>query len=136
MIASSLLVIGLDNALCGKKAFINLGRGLLVDGFSLMLPKESTVIEVLENVEPDSEMLAACERLRRQGYPIALDDFVGTPNNEPLAALANLIKVDFRRTPSAESSALCAPMKTAIGPKWMIVPPDCAFPSRKRAKLI
>ena len=85
VIASSLLVIGLDNALCGKKAFINLGRGLLVDGFSLMLPKESTVIEVLENVEPDSEMLAACERLRRQGYPIALDDFVGTPNNEPLA---------------------------------------------------
>ena len=63
MIASSLLVIGLDNVLCGKKAFINLGRGLLVDGFSLMLPKESTVIEVLENVEPDSEMLAAYERL-------------------------------------------------------------------------
>ena len=51
-------------------------------------------------------MLAACERLRRQGYAIALDDFVGTPDNEPLAALANLIKVDFRTTPKAEQERL------------------------------
>ena len=50
VVANSLLVIGLDNVLGGKKAFINLGRGLLVDGFSMMLPKESTVIEVLETV--------------------------------------------------------------------------------------
>jgi len=106
VVANSLLVLGLENVLCGKKAFINLGRGLLVDGFSLLLPKESTVIEVLENVEPDSEMLAACERLREQGYPIALDDFVGTPDNEPLAALANLIKIDFRTTPRAEQERL------------------------------
>lgn len=106
VIANSLLVIGLENVLCGKKAFINLGRELLVDGFSLMLPKESTVIEVLENVEPDLEIVAACERLRERGYAIALDDFVDTPYNEPLAELANLIKVDFRTTSKAEQERL------------------------------
>jgi c-di-GMP-related signal transduction protein len=106
VVANSLLVLGLDNVLCGKKAFINLGRGLLVDGFCLMLPKESTVIEILENIEPDAEMLAACERLIEQGYPIALDDFVGTENNEPLADIANLIKVDFRTTPREEQERL------------------------------
>src|SRR5579862_114375 len=106
VVANSLLVIGLDNVLCGKKAFINLGRAQLVDGFPLMLPKESTVIEVLETVEADAEMLAACERLRDQGYPIALDDFVGSATNEPLAELANLIKVDIRTTSKAEQERL------------------------------
>src|SRR5580693_7687618 len=56
VVANSVLVIGLENVLCGKKAFINLGRTQLVDGFSLTLSKESTVIEILETVEPDAEM--------------------------------------------------------------------------------
>lgn len=106
VVANSLLVIGLDNVLCGKKAFINLGRAQLVDGFPLMLPKESTVIEVLETVEADAEMLAACQRIRDEGYPIALDDFVGSDTNEPLTEIANLIKVDIRTTSRAEQERL------------------------------
>jgi c-di-GMP-related signal transduction protein len=106
VVANSVLVIGLENVLCGKKAFINLGRTQLVDGFSLTLSKESTVIEILETVEPDAEMLAACERLRDQGYSIALDDFAGTPAVEPLVEFADVIKVDMRITSRAEQERL------------------------------
>ena len=43
-------------------------------------------------------MVAACERLKAAGYPIALDDFVANDPRQPLAALADIIKVDFERT--------------------------------------
>jgi c-di-GMP-related signal transduction protein len=106
VVANSVLVLGLENVLCGKKAFINLGRAQLVDGFSLTLPKETTVIEILETVEPDPEMLAACERLRNLGYSIALDDFAGTPAVEPLTEFASVIKIDMRTMSKADQERL------------------------------
>src|SRR5580698_2302576 len=76
VIANSLLSIGLENMLGGKKAFVNFDRTLLIDGFHAILPPETLVIEILETVEPDAEVVAACGNLSKQGYSIALDDFV------------------------------------------------------------
>lgn len=98
LIANSLLAIGLDNLLCGKKAFINFDRQLLLGGLHTVLPPNLLVIEVLEWVEPDDEVLAACRRLAADGYTIALDDFSPHPSLEPLTHIAKLIKVDLRIT--------------------------------------
>ncbi len=76
VIANTLFSIGLNRLLGGKRAFINFGRNLLVGDWTTMLPNQSVVIEVLETVEPDSEVLEACRKLRAQGYLVALDDFV------------------------------------------------------------
>ena len=108
VIASSLITIGLNNIAVGKKAFINFGRNLLVDGLVSILPKESIVIEVLETIEPDSEVVKCCQKLRDLGYTIALDDFVGDPRFEPLIATAKIIKVDLRLTTRAEQERLVA----------------------------
>src|SRR5262249_7619981 len=56
-------------------AFINVTRELLVRELVGILPPERTVLEVLEDVTPDREVLAACRNLRSRGYRIALDDF-------------------------------------------------------------
>ena len=105
-VISTLLSIGLDNILCGKKAFLNFNQDLLSDGLYLSLPRQATVIEILESVEPNSNVLALCRSIHEQGYTIALDDFVASPQFEPLTHLAQLIKVDVRVTSKPEQERL------------------------------
>ena len=108
VIANTVFSIGLDNLLGGKRAFINFGRNLLVGDWTTMLPSQSVVIEVLETVEPDSEVLEACRNLRAQGYLVALDDFICDPRFEPLTELADIIKVDIRISSRAEQQKMIA----------------------------
>lgn len=106
VIANSLLSIGLENVACGKKVFVNFDHGLLMGGLHGALPRETTVFEILETVEPSEELLTACNELNQQGYTFALDDFVGDARSEPLTHIAKLIKVDMRSTGKAEQERL------------------------------
>jgi EAL and modified HD-GYP domain-containing signal transduction protein len=76
-------------------AFVNATEELLCGDFLETLPAERTVIEVLEDVRPTSEVLDACMALRRKGFQIALDDFQGGEELDALARQADIIKVDF-----------------------------------------
>jgi c-di-GMP-related signal transduction protein len=106
VISNSLLSIGLENILGGKKAFVNFDQNLLSDGIHLSLPRATTVIEILESVEPSASLIALVQRIHEQGYTIALDDFVSSPEFEPLTALAQVIKVDMRVTTRPEQERL------------------------------
>ena len=53
------------------------------------------MLDILETVELDSTILAACKNLPEAGYLIALDDFVGNDPREALIDMADLIKVDL-----------------------------------------
>jgi c-di-GMP-related signal transduction protein len=109
VLANSLLAIGLDTLVGGKKAFINFGRDLLLTDWHATLPKESCVIEILEDVEPEPDVIAACQRLQQQGYEIALDDFVFREEYEPLLAVASLVKVEIHSVsrPEQEERVRC-----------------------------
>jgi c-di-GMP-related signal transduction protein len=106
VISNTLLSIGLENILCGKKAFLNFDQALLSEGVYLSLPRSSTVIEILESVEPNSDLIGLCRGIHDQGYAIALDDFVASPQFEPLTDLAQLIKVDVLATSKPEQERL------------------------------
>ncbi|MGP0076727.1 MAG: EAL and HDOD domain-containing protein [Bryobacteraceae bacterium] len=106
VLANSLLAIGLENLVGTKKVFVNFGRGPLLQGWHASLPRASTVIEVLESVEPDEEVLEACRGLREQGYQIALDDFVFRPGWERLLDVADLVKVEIQSIPRPEQKTL------------------------------
>jgi EAL and modified HD-GYP domain-containing signal transduction protein len=80
----------------GRKAFINCTREFLVNEYATLLPQEEAVIEILETIEPDAEVLAACRRLKDLGYTIALDDFVDAEKFRPFVDLADIIKIDFQ----------------------------------------
>ncbi len=82
----------------GKIAFVNCTRDLLIDGMVTLLPADSTVLEILEDVEPDGEVLRACRNLRALGYKLALDDFVENQLGSPLLDYASYVKVDIRAT--------------------------------------
>lgn len=91
-------VFGLDQLTGGKKAFINLSRRALVEEQVTIFPPDAVVVEILENIEPDAEVIAACAKLKDAGYTLALDDFIYRPAMDPLIGLADYIKVDFKQT--------------------------------------
>lgn len=95
VIANSFLLFSIEEMAGGARAFLNFTRHVLVNDYCSVLPKNHTVIEVLENVLPDAEVLAACQRLKAQGFVLALDDFIDRPEYAPLLELVDIIKVDF-----------------------------------------
>jgi len=91
-------VLNLDEIAPGKRVFVNATRESLVDEHITLLPKDRVTVEILETVEPDAEVIAACERLKAAGYELVLDDFVYDERYRPLMHLADMIKVDFLET--------------------------------------
>jgi len=92
------LVMGLDVLCDGRRAFVNCTRDTLIKGLVGLLPSTSTVVEILETVPSDADVTAACHSLKEQGYMIALDDYVADDAREPLAEMADIIKVDLQLT--------------------------------------
>lgn len=86
---------GLDSVADGRCIYLNATRRALVQNLVRFFPRHRTVVEILETVSPDPEVLRACAYLKKQGYVIALDDFVFREELEELLALADIVKVDF-----------------------------------------
>jgi EAL and modified HD-GYP domain-containing signal transduction protein len=83
-------------------AFLNCTREALVGRLVTLMPPATTVLEILETVEPDAEVVTACTELRTMGYRIALDDFQPRAGMAALVRLASYVKVDFQATDLAE----------------------------------
>lgn len=88
--------IDLEEILGGKRALINLTRDLILEGIPSLLPPERVVVEVVETSVVDDRLIAALERLRGQGYTIALDDWISFSKLRPLLPLADIVKIDLR----------------------------------------
>ncbi len=96
VLANSIINIGMDEICGGKKSFINFTGNLLINKVPLLLPKETVVVEILEDIEPDAELIQACREISEKGFLLALDDFVYSSKLLPLIELADIIKFDFR----------------------------------------
>jgi EAL and modified HD-GYP domain-containing signal transduction protein len=88
------------------KAFINADQAALLRGAPRLLPAQRIAVEILETVSPTPEVLEACVALCKDGYVLALDDFVDQPKWEPLIPLAKFLKVDFRASGSDARRAI------------------------------
>ena len=104
LLSSTFLTEGIDKITGSKPCFVNFTQELLLKNIHSAFPKNRLVVEILEDVEPTAEVVAACQQIVDQGYTLALDDFVYKPKFDPLVKLASIIKVDFKLTP-VESSA-------------------------------
>ncbi|MGH2458178.1 MAG: EAL and HDOD domain-containing protein [Chloroflexota bacterium] len=129
VMSHGLHVFGLDELTHQHRAFINFTRSLLVRETARLLPSDKIVVEILETVEPDAEVIQACRALKRWGYLLALDDFVARPGDDPLIALADFIKVDFRQSPGPVRRALAQrflPRKVTLVAEKVETPDDFA----------
>jgi EAL and modified HD-GYP domain-containing signal transduction protein len=95
----------------GLPAFINCTHNILAHDLITLLPRDRVVVEVLEDVIADEEIIGACERLRRAGYLIALDDYVPCADTMRLLPFADIVKVDFLATNAAQQAAIAADMR-------------------------
>ena len=106
LLSTSFLTEDIDRIAGTRPCFVNFTADLLVRGVPGAFPSDRIIVEVLEDVQPSPEVIAACRDLRDRGYLLALDDFVYSDSLLPLIELAGIIKIDYRLTPAAEIEAL------------------------------
>jgi EAL and modified HD-GYP domain-containing signal transduction protein len=77
-------------------AFINFTRGFLLSSDDLMCDPQRVVIEVVESAFADDDLKSRLADLRRAGFRVAVDDFIGTRNQLALLDEADYVKIDYR----------------------------------------
>ncbi len=87
--------IGVKKLIGDKKGFVNVDAETLESGVLDLLPRTSTVLEILETVEVTDRVVELCRELRRKGYEIALDDFLFNESYEPLFESVSIVKMDI-----------------------------------------
>lgn len=102
----SSLLFGINTLCDNRRAFVNCTREVLFKDLITLLPPHQTVAEILETVEPEDRVIAACKRLKAAGYLIALDDFAPNDPRIPLCEYADILKVDVRATRPEERAAM------------------------------
>ncbi|RLA92058.1 MAG: diguanylate phosphodiesterase, partial [Deltaproteobacteria bacterium] len=106
VIENFLFITGIEKLTGGKRAFINFTKNLLLEGIAFKLPPKFLVIEILEDVDPNEEIITVCHELKRSGYLLALDDFVLKENgSNPLLNLIDILKVDIQLSSEDEVEA-------------------------------
>lgn len=75
-------------------AFVNITRDILIEQSLPDIPKKNIVLEILENIEPDDQAIAAIRSLNKQGYRIAMDDFIYDKKFDEILKLCHIVKVD------------------------------------------
>ncbi|MBW2139574.1 MAG: EAL domain-containing protein, partial [Deltaproteobacteria bacterium] len=90
VIVDTFLLFGLERMTGNRRAFINFTHDLLISGYASILPKQNLVVEILEDVELDEEVEAACKKLKEAGYMLALDDFADHEDYASLLSMADV----------------------------------------------
>jgi len=88
--------------------FVNVTHGFLTGERDLPDPAERLVLEVVETVHADDAVLGGLPALRLDGYLIALDDYVATPDQVAMLPYADFVKVDLRDLDTMPAHALTA----------------------------
>lgn len=102
LVSDAISVFGLDNITNGNLAFINFTKDLIMGGMPKLLDPNAVIIEILEDTIVDEPFLEAVMELRRLGYRIALDDYVGEQHFDDLLPLVDIVKVDYLGTTKEE----------------------------------
>lgn len=95
VMTQTFLEIGLEHLVGHHKAFFNLTQAFITGSLPVPFSKKQVVLEVLENIPATVETIEGLHNLKKQGYTIALDDFVLTTQIHPFVELADIIKVDI-----------------------------------------
>jgi len=95
LLMNSYYTFGIDKLAHGAKTFINFGKYLIKSEIPMLLDSETVVVELLEDIEPDSLFIEKIEKLKTNGYTIAMDDYIKGYKYPKLVQLCDIIKVDF-----------------------------------------
>ncbi len=108
----SLVSIGLDRLTAGSTAFVNVSREHLVDELFRIFDAQEVVLELLETIEPDDVVVAACARAAKDGYTIALDDYDGRSSLDVLLPYVSIVKLDVLGKSSYELAPVVSRLRS------------------------
>ncbi len=111
-ILNTFMHIGIDNIVGSALAFINLPREFVINDSLTPMFRDQSVLEILEDIQPDEEVISGLKRLKSEGYRIALDDFVFRDELIPFVELADFIKIDVRALEKADIEHQVALLKS------------------------
>lgn len=92
LVINAFTEIGIDKVCDNKTSFINFTRKWLVS--PPPFDARHVTVEILEDVEPDEEVIAGVAAMIEAGFTIALDDFEFDAKWHPLLEMAHIVKVD------------------------------------------
>lgn len=98
--------LSLTEILKEKRCFINFTFDGLMKGQPTLLDKEQVVVEILETMRPGKKLLAAVKHLKKEGYTIALDDYIDHPDWTHFLPYIDIIKIDLYDTPMEKVASL------------------------------
>ena len=96
------LELGLEKLVGNNFAFISLTEEFLLSEELIPFPPEQVVLEVLGDVEISPELIEGVKRLKKQGFIVALDDYIYNPAHKPLVKLVDIVKLDIKKSGQAE----------------------------------
>ena len=100
------VIFGLEWLTNGLPAFVKCTVEALTEQLVLVLAPKTTVLGVSSNVELTPRLADACRELKTRGFRLSLDDLTWKTKLQPLAELADYIRVDFPRFGVAERQYL------------------------------
>jgi EAL and modified HD-GYP domain-containing signal transduction protein len=92
-----------------SKYFINFTENLLMEDFAYALPSQKTVVEILEEIEPTPFVLDKCRELKKNGYMLAIDDYVGDERRSAFIDVVDVIKFDVNGKSNDEIFCMAEP---------------------------
>ena len=117
LVRNSFLVLDFDNLTDGTRGFINFTQDLLEAEIPHILPKEKVVVEILETVEATDIVIEVCQKLKQEGYILALDDLILDREGldyAPLLEMADIIKIEFPTTDRQKQKELLSKYKNKV----------------------
>lgn len=99
VVTDALNVIGLDDLIGNKTAFINVDKEFLLNPALEAIPADRFIFEILEHVVIDEEIVERMQSLHELGYLFALDDFDFSINQlknfQDILPYISIVKIDL-----------------------------------------
>ncbi|MDD2736877.1 MAG: EAL domain-containing protein [Desulfuromonadaceae bacterium] len=100
VIAHALANFGLQEVLGNKDGYINVTEEVLLSETIELLPREQTVLELLETMPLNERNLERAVALKAAGFRLALDDHTYSHQNAAFYELVDIIKINLLETPN------------------------------------
>ena len=95
VITNALNNVGIKQLIGDQRCFVNVDADILDSPVIDLMPKSSTVFEILETVMITDKVVKLCKKLKEDGYQFALDDFIIENPFHSIIELISYVKVDL-----------------------------------------
>lgn len=109
LVVNAFAEIGIDKVTDNKSAFINFTQKWLIS--PPPFDARYVTIEVLEDVEPNEEIISGIKTMSQKGFTIALDDFEYDDKWIPILEIADIVKIDVLTLKDAELESTIEKLK-------------------------